>query len=196
MTSSSDALNPPEDLFKPSRAPRYLGIFVLISIAILMGFWYAGRLDTWIDYLFPERAEVRGTVILNGQPMTTGIVQTYLSNPSPGMMGGLAPIEKDGTFRLLTNGDPGVYCGEHKVVVSYMTNTFPPKSLIPLSYTDAKTTPFTLRVKRHQLNTMELVVEAPDLLKTEDDTKEIQSGTESDSKSQTEDSESKNSDKN
>ena len=151
-----------EDLFAPAAGPRRLAIITVV-LAIAAGIaWISGLFDPMMDYLLPERAEVTGTVTYNGEPLRRGLIMTKCE--IPGRMGGLGGIESDGTFKLTTNGDPGIYSGNHRIWVSCMTATFPPVSILPDEYTQPQTTPFQFTVKRGRLNQIELALKGEPLV--------------------------------
>ena len=60
-----------------------------------------------------EFAEVRGKVLLNGQPLTKGSVVT---SPASGR-GSFGIIQSDGAFELISGREPGALIGTHKVSV-------------------------------------------------------------------------------
>lgn len=120
-------------------------IGVLTPILLTVG-WFSGKFEALVDQLLPVKTPVNGRITLDGQPLTVGFIRTI--SLDSGMQGTLAGIESDGTFQLMTNGDPGAYSGRHRVVVVAMTKTFPPKSLIPDHYTKPETSPLTIAVPR------------------------------------------------
>lgn len=131
-----------------SNSVRWLvGLLAVLVVGVGVA-WGAGLLEPVANYLSPTLVEVRGKVTFNGQPLSRGLVMTVYE--TPGLMGGLGPIESDGTFNLTTNGDPGIYSGNHRFKVSYMTSRFPPTSLLPEQYSDVQTTPFAFTIKRGQ----------------------------------------------
>jgi hypothetical protein len=162
MNKTESNVTTSEDLFAPAAGPRRLAA-IAIGLAIAAGIaWIAGLFDPMMDYLSPERAEVTGTVTYNGEPLRRGLVMTKCE--IPGRMGGLGGIETDGTFKLTTNGDPGIYSGNHRIWVSCMTTTFPPVSILPDVYTQPQTTPFQVTVKRGRLNRIELALKGEPLV--------------------------------
>ena len=150
-----------EDLFAPSAAPRWFAA-IIVGLALTAGIaWFSGMFDPILDLLSPERAEVIGTVTYNGKPLGQGLVMTKCE--TSGRMGGLGGIESDGTFKLTTNGDPGIYSGSHRIWVTCMTSTFPQVSILPGEYTQPDTTPFRVTVKRGRLNRFDLAMKGEPL---------------------------------
>jgi hypothetical protein len=96
---------------------------------------------------------VRGTVTLDGKPLTAGYV---VCTPSTGGRGAKGGIHVDGTFELYTDqpGD-GVVTGHHRLAVSAFetageTARSPEEStrkpLVPARYMDAGRSGFTVEV--------------------------------------------------
>lgn len=143
-----DSLEIPDPAPSPRRQ-RSIWTWIVPGLAVvivgLTGVVIAvGGLNGLADLISPVPVEVTGTVMFKGKPVTDGYLQTY---PDRRLMGALGSIASDGTFRLLTNGDPGAYPGTHKVVVMWMDNSNPPKHLLPDKYTSPQTTPLILRVQ-------------------------------------------------
>lgn len=104
-------------------------------------------------------AKVRGTVTLEGAPLTKGSIQ-FMPDNSQGTRGPMATgqIGADGKFVLMTStpGD-GAQVGFYKVVVNCWEETLfdpqnpkpapPPKSLIPERYANERTSGLTAEVK-------------------------------------------------
>jgi hypothetical protein len=97
----------------------------------------------------PSIVPVRGKVLLNGQPLTTGRV---LTQPSAGR-GANGIIKSDGTFELSTLGDrDGASPGTHKVaVVAYQSVGAGPEAgpgnlLVPERYTNPESSGLTIEV--------------------------------------------------
>lgn len=61
----------------------------------------------------PTLAPVKGNVLLDGQPLTTGTVSTQ---PAAGR-GANGIIQPDGTFILSSGREPGAIVGKHQVAV-------------------------------------------------------------------------------
>jgi hypothetical protein len=100
-------------------------------------------------------AQVKGTVLLNDEPLTTGSIMTL---PSSGR-GSNGTIQKDGTFQLKTVGEgDGARIGTHKVaVVAYESQEKGPeaktgKLLVPERYTNPETSDLTIEVKAGEVN--------------------------------------------
>lgn len=99
----------------------------------------------------PTTAPVKGKVLLDGRPLTTGNVGTF---PTAGR-GAHGDIQPDGTFELHTySKNDGALLGKHKVgVVAYDTSG--PKGpespygklLVPQVYTNPETSGFTIDVQ-------------------------------------------------
>lgn len=155
----SDATPPPPDpaatATPETQPPKRTSIWVWIAaVAILLvaavggSITAVGGIENFQNLMGPTMVEVRGKVNYNGKPLSAGFVQTYYERQGPGWLGGLSPLEPDGTFHLQTNGKPGVLSGKHRFVVTWMDNSFPPKSLLPQKYTDPETTPFVFQISR------------------------------------------------
>lgn len=106
-----------------------------------------------------ETATVRGTITLDGQPLTSGSVMFV---PDKGR-GALAPIEADGTFTLGTYGDfDGAIVGRHKIAVyppqaAGERNVAPPGARpIPQRYQSSETSQLEADVKAGEDNFVEL----------------------------------------
>ena len=112
-----------------------------------------------------------GVVTLDGQPLTKGQVQ-FVPDSSKGTKGRMAVglIGTDGRFSLTAfkPGD-GALVGFHKVVIiceaempafDPKSPPPPPKSLIPVRYTDANTSGFTAEVKSAAKNDFTFALES------------------------------------
>jgi hypothetical protein len=119
----------------------------------------------------PPVGQVGGIVTLDGQPLTKGQVQ-FLPDSSKGTKGRMAVglIGTDGRFALTAfkPGD-GALVGFHKVVIiceedmpafDPKSPPPPPKSLIPIRYTDAKTSGLTAEVKAAAKNDFTFALES------------------------------------
>lgn len=105
----------------------------------------------------PQLVEFKGKVFYKGEPLTGGGIFTQPSDPN--LVGGVAALEADGSFTLMTNGVPGVYVGTHKLAVSVMSGGSPPTPLIPAVYTEIRSTPLTIEVTTDpSANSAELTV--------------------------------------
>lgn len=142
----------------PARRSRagwwVVGIVLLAGIGVASTIASVGGMEEFQNLLSPTLVEVTGTVTFNGKPMTDGFIQTYYERP--GFMGGLAAIKSDGTFKLETNGDPGLFSGTHRVIVKWMDNSTPPRDLLPQKYADPQTSPFRIKVTRQGPNRVQL----------------------------------------
>ena len=119
----------------------------------------------------PPVGQVGGVVTLDGQPLAKGQVQ-FLPDSSKGTKGRMAVglIGTDGRFKLTAfkPGD-GALVGFHKVVViceeempafDPKVAPPPPKSLIPVRYTDANTSGLTAEVKSAGKNDFAFALES------------------------------------
>jgi len=119
----------------------------------------------------PPVGQVGGVVTLDGQPLTKGQVQ-FVPDSSKGTKGRMAVglIGTDGRFALTAfkPGD-GALVGFHKVVIICEEDVPafdpkvappPPKSLIPVRYTDVKTSGLTAEVKSAGKNDFTFALES------------------------------------
>jgi hypothetical protein len=119
----------------------------------------------------PPVGQVGGVVTLDGQPLTKGQVQ-FVPDSSKGTKGRMAVglIGTDGRFKLTAfkPGD-GALVGFHKVVIiceedmpafDPKSPPPPPKSLIPVRYTDANTSGLTAEVKSAAKNDFTFALES------------------------------------
>jgi hypothetical protein len=119
----------------------------------------------------PPLGQVGGVVTLDGQPLTKGQVQ-FVPDSSKGTKGRMAVglIGSDGRFKLTAfkPGD-GALVGFHKVAIiceeempafDPKSPPPPPKSLIPVRYTDANTSGFTTEVKSGAKNDFTFALES------------------------------------
>jgi hypothetical protein len=119
----------------------------------------------------PPVGQVGGVVTLDGQPLTKGQVQ-FVPDSSKGTKGRMAVglIGTDGRFKLTAfkPGD-GALVGFHKVVIiceeempafDPKSPPPPPKSLIPVRYTDANTSGLTAEVKSAGKNDFTFALES------------------------------------
>ena len=119
---------------------------VLLTVLVIAVIGGAGTAAWWyVTSQEPTLYPVTGVVYLDGEPMPGGLIMTrHVDDPQ--LLGALAPIGKDGRFELKTNLVPGAYGGEHKIIVVYNTETFPPIPLIPEHYSNPAKTPFSVVV--------------------------------------------------
>ena len=119
----------------------------------------------------PPVGQVGGVVTLDGQPLTKGQVQ-FVPDSSKGTKGRMAVglIGADGRFQLTAfkPGD-GALVGFHKVVIiceedmpafDPKSPPPPPKSLIPVRYTNANTSGLTAEVKSAGKNDFTFALES------------------------------------
>lgn len=156
MTESSPEVTPinvPQET-RPAKRRTVL-IWVLLGLAIVVAgvcgaIALTGGVEPLANLISPKLVEVTGRVNFNGKPLTAGYIQSFYERQ--GWMGAMGEIKPDGSFRLVTNGDPGAYSGKHRVIVMWMTNNFPPKHLLPEVYTQPQTTPLVIQVSRSEKN--------------------------------------------
>lgn len=118
------------------------GLMTLLGVGLLVA--GAGCSDSG-----KTLAPVRGKVLLDGKPMTSGQV---LTQPKAGR-GSNGAIQLDGSFELTTGNEPGALAGSHQVsVVAYENgaSTSPEASLgkllVPQRYTSGETSGLTIEV--------------------------------------------------
>lgn len=105
-------------------------------------------------------APVKGKVLLDGQPLTTGLLVAI----PPAGRGANGQIQSDGTFELSTNGDgDGAAIGTHKIaVIAYdgEPGAGPEagygKLLVPKRYVNPETSGLKVEVKPDEDNYLEL----------------------------------------
>jgi hypothetical protein len=108
----------------------------------------------------PAVAPVRGKVLLDGQPLRTGMVNTL---PKAGR-GSHGEIQSDGSFQLHTFGrNDGAMIGPHKVSVAVFDTKGPRspenpygKLLVPQRYTNPETSELTIDVDSGGLDSVVL----------------------------------------
>jgi hypothetical protein len=113
----------------------------------------------------PEVAIVRGKVMLNGKPLTTGQVATL---PAVGK-GANGLIQSDGSFELSTFGrGDGATIGTHKaIVVAYqqVADSGPEsgdgKLLVPKRYVNPEKSGLQIEVKSGEVNELVLELTSP-----------------------------------
>jgi hypothetical protein len=130
---------------------------VVLHSAVLLMLCLAGC-QRHLEYT----GKVRGTVTLDGKPMTSGNV---ISTPRAGGRGSIGPIQSDGSFALMTGQDiDGVAPGAHQLaVVAYDLGgaTEPEldvakKLLVPEHYADPGRSGFTIDVIAGEEHRIEL----------------------------------------
>jgi hypothetical protein len=131
-----------------------IALFVIAAVATAGTILAVGGVESFGDLISPTLIEVTGRITFNGKPLSSGFVQTYYDRR--GWMGALAEIAPDGSFRLTTNGDPGAFSGKHRVIVRWMDNSSPPRSVLPERYTQPQTTPLLIHVSRSGGNVVTL----------------------------------------
>lgn len=94
------------------------------------------------DSKTPKLYPVKGTVTVNGTPLTRGSVSFRLQDPASGTWEPAGTIAEDGTYTLYTNQKPGAPAGKYYVLVVATDAIDPnkpsdaPKSLINVKYAD------------------------------------------------------------
>jgi hypothetical protein len=95
----------------------------------------------------PKRVPVAGTVLIDGQPLTTGFVRVVPDNARPAT----GEIGPDGRFRLTTfEGEDGCVLGTHRVeVIAKQSQGYTAiKWLTPRKYQDTTTSDLTIVVEK------------------------------------------------
>lgn len=113
-------------------------------------------------------APVSGTVTVDGQPLTMGII-AFVPDTSQGTTGpmGTSPIGKDGTFRITTTGHDGALAGHHRIKVMAeteydpATNT-PPQSFVHRRYVNEQTSGLTREVIADEENVFNFELDPPE----------------------------------
>ncbi|MSR56994.1 MAG: carboxypeptidase regulatory-like domain-containing protein [Planctomycetaceae bacterium] len=101
---------------------------------------------------------VTGRVTMQGQPVENGFIMVASAQ---GGQSALSAFDADGKFDLATEGAQGVRVGTYKVVVRAFTRAMPPQSTVRSIYTEATTTPLTMKVEKAGVNHFEFDLEAP-----------------------------------
>jgi hypothetical protein len=101
----------------------------------------------------PTLAPVKGTVTVDGKPVTSGRVVLNPENPEKGKEAALSAgkIESDGSYEIMTGGQPGAPLGPAKLVVTMETMSQPgakgpPKAEFNLKYSDPTRSPLKYTV--------------------------------------------------
>ena len=97
----------------------------------------------------PNWGSANGTVINNGNPLTSGVVAFHPTNNGPVAVASISP---DGRFKAMTGAKEGLPVGEYKVTVIDQTipkmgTTETAKLLTPAKYISEKTTDLTISIK-------------------------------------------------
>lgn len=139
------------------RQSNFLKTAIAISIGVLASCLFAGCGD-----LSRDAGRVRGTVVLDGKPLTSGNV---IARPSTGDRGAKGAIQPDGSFMLSTveHGDSIVPGEHHLAVIAYQPNTTRDDSpeaarklLVPTRYTDPSTSGLKVNVITGEEHSIEL----------------------------------------
>jgi hypothetical protein len=137
-----------------SPAPRSLGIVFFCGALAAAGCGGsragAGKVVT-----------VSGTVTVGRQPLSAGLVQ-FIPDPARGNTSRSRPfglIGADGTYRLITDANPGAPPGWYKVTVSAAA---PPGAEVPRPGKQAPPQPARFRAKYANPTTTDLAVEVKD----------------------------------
>lgn len=103
----------------------------------------------------PKLYEVRGAVTYDGRPLTTGTVSLRADRNNETRHQPTGLIDARGNYRIYTTEKPGAPSGWYRVVVfateplvdSGKVSPGLPKSIIPVRYNNASTSPFEFEVK-------------------------------------------------
>ncbi len=150
----------------PLRSPRLRvgGVVQAMGLIVLIGLPFAGAF--WLLENSSDDGALfscHGTVIYNGQPITSGYILTGRRNASPQELGAIGVIDKNGHFELTTNGKVGARLGQHQVAVMFYNDAPIPQPLVPRHYTDLKTSGLTIEVTANtDKNSFDLVVKKDD----------------------------------
>jgi hypothetical protein len=127
---------------------RYVGSVCIIAVLLL-------TLSACESDPVGKTVPVKGKVMVNGKPLTTGNV-VFWPDEAKGnkLSGNLLPTSKiaeDGTYDLVTKGKPGAPPGAYKITVNAQTevdSTKPEtaKKLVPDKYTSKDKTPLEKNV--------------------------------------------------
>lgn len=126
---------------------RVIGL--IVALAIVAGLTFGGY--SLLSNQKPSLYPVSGVATIDGEPLPEGafIRTKHLG----GQSFAIGPITADGKFELMTELKPGAYAGTHKVMVEWVTNTFPVHNYLPAEYSDPNQTPFTEEVSIESQNT-------------------------------------------
>lgn len=126
-----------------SRVALVLAVPIVLAIVVIAGIAMGWEevLHGWIK---PKLVPVTGQVEFDGKPVPGGFVRAQYLDGTGGIA--LGPLDEAGRFTLSTDDLPGAVVGRHKLMVYYMDNSFPPKSLIPQKYSQPETSPLTIQV--------------------------------------------------
>ena len=102
----------------------------------------------------PVLHEVRGSVKFAGAPLTTGVVSLRGDKGNSTLHQPTGTIDASGRYRIYTTGKPGAPPGWYRVVVFATEPTVDtgkvspgmPKSIIPIRYNNANTSPLEIEV--------------------------------------------------
>ena len=146
---------------RPSRS-----VMVIVSLAALIGTVGCSRAPR---VKRPTTYPVRGTVLLGGTPIAEA---TVMFNPiAEGGNGAIAVTDADGAYRLTTFvPNDGAMAGEYEVAIvktvfgqaqgdSPMATSGDPKNMLPLRYSDGKSSGFKATVSAGPDNTFDFVLE-------------------------------------
>lgn len=140
--------------------PIRLLVIAGILVVIFGGIWAAamnGALDSGLNLFAPRLVPARGSVTYKNAPVKRGIIRTeYLDGKT---RGAFSPLDEQGRFEFKTDDQPGAMVGRHRVLVFSTTETFPPRPLIPVKYSDAKGSPLTITVTSSGPNEFQFALE-------------------------------------
>ncbi len=153
MNASHPAGRPPQ-----FRLGRVLLVLVPLSVVVtasLLGWGYYDVPRLIARWLLPPLVPATGRVYLNGE--TAGGAQVFTEPIGLHCRGGMAVADREGWFSLRTDVDgnflPGVYLGEHRVIIRQpdphsKPGPFKPPLISPPECAEFETTPLRMRVDR------------------------------------------------
>lgn len=151
----------PTQTYPPINIPQQseFSLLRVVMSVLVVGTLGAGCYFVWSLLLEPPvLVEFSGRVMFEGKPVTTGGVATLRLDDE--LDSAVSALDAEGKFTLETNGAPGAYVGRHKVLISSMTPTMPPRPLIPGIYGSLATTPLMINVSKDpSKNSVEFVLE-------------------------------------
>lgn len=115
-------------------------VLVLVVIVCSVG----GGVFYWMEAQNKPKPLVpfTGTVLYDGKPVTEGSV--LAQNVDDRNDAAIGELNEDGTFSLMTNGEPGVRLGKHRVAISALKPGIPPTPLVPAIYVSTNTSPLAI----------------------------------------------------
>jgi len=131
----------PKD-FRRSGHGRLLVLVAVIMLAVPL------ILITYlVTMTYDEREFIgcRGTISINGQPLTSGQVITRNADARSGESNSSGTINAEGEFQLATDGQPGARTGHHHLAV--VSDAKIGGVELPEKYRTLKTTPLTIDIQ-------------------------------------------------